>query len=104
VEAILHDSEAQILHAVNGNQAVELCRSISKIDLVLMDIKMPEMDGLEATRQIRQFNKKIPIIAQTAFFMEIDPQKCLAMGCNDCVTKPIDIKEFLEKINGFLKE
>ena len=104
VEAILHDSEAQILHAVNGNQAVELCRSISKIDLVLMDIKMPEMDGLEATRQIRQFNKKIPIIAQTAFFMEIDPEKCMAMGCNDCVTKPIDIKEFLEKINGFLKE
>lgn len=104
VEAILLDSEAQILYAVNGFQAVELCRSISKIDLVLMDIKMPEMDGLEATRQIRQFNKKIPIIAQTAFFTEIDPEKCLAAGCNDCITKPIDIKEFLQKINGFLKE
>jgi signal transduction histidine kinase len=103
-EALLHDSEAQLLHASNGLQAVELCRSISKIDLVLMDIKMPEMDGLEATRQIRQFNKKIPVIAQTAFIMEIDPDKCLAIGCNAVVAKPIDIKEFLEKINDFLKE
>jgi signal transduction histidine kinase/CheY-like chemotaxis protein len=104
VEAILLDSEAQILHVVNGFQAVELCRSINKIDLVLMDIKMPEMDGLEATRQIRQFNKKIPVIAQTAYFTEIEAEKCLAAGCNDCITKPIDIKEFLEKINSFLKE
>jgi CheY-like chemotaxis protein/nitrogen-specific signal transduction histidine kinase len=104
LEAILHDSEAQILHAVNGFQAVELCRSISKIDLILMDIKMPEMDGFEATRQIRQFNKKIPVIAQTAFFNEIDPEKYLSVGCNDCVTKPIDIREFLEKINDFLRE
>jgi CheY-like chemotaxis protein len=104
LEAILQDSEAQILHAVNGFQAVELCRSISKIDLILMDIKMPEMDGLEATKQIRQFNKKIPIIAQTAFIMEIDPDKCLAVGCNACVAKPIDIRELLEKIHDFLKE
>ena len=104
LEAILDDSEAQILHASNGFQAVELCRSISKIDLVLMDIKMPEMDGLEATRQIRQFNKKIPVIAQTAFIMEIDPDKCLAVGCNAVIGKPIEIKEFLEKINDFLRE
>jgi signal transduction histidine kinase len=104
LEAILHDSDTQILHAVNGLQAVELCRSITKIDLVLMDIKMPEMDGLEATRQIRQFNKKIPIIAQTAFFMDVDPEKWSAVGCNDCITKPINIREFLEKINDFLKE
>ena len=69
-----------------------------------MDIKMPEMDGFEATRQIRQFNKKIPIIAQTAFVLEIDQEKCFAVGCNECITKPIDIKEFLEKINYFLKE
>jgi len=65
---------------------------------------MPEMDGLEATRQIRQFNKKIPIIAQTAFLMEIDPDKCLAVGCNAVFAKPIEIKAFLEKINDFLRE
>jgi signal transduction histidine kinase len=104
LEAILQNSEAQILHAVNGYQAVELCRSINKIDLVLMDIKMPEMDGFEATRQIRQFNKKIPVIAQTAYILEIDKEKCFAVGCNECLTKPIDIKEFLDTVNVFLKE
>lgn len=104
LEAILQDSATQILHAKNGSQAVELCKSISKIDLVLMDIKMPEMDGFEATKQIRQFNKKLPIIAQTAFAQEIDPEKCLLVGCNDSITKPFDIKEFLEKINVYLRE
>ncbi len=104
LEAILQDSDAQILHAANGYQAVQLCQSINKIDLVLMDIKMPEMDGFEATRQIRQFNKKIPIIAQTAYILEIDKEKCFSVGCNDCITKPIDIKDFLDIVNGFLKE
>jgi signal transduction histidine kinase/CheY-like chemotaxis protein len=104
LEAILHDTDTQILHATTGFQAVELCKSLNKIDLVLMDIKLPEMDGFEATRQIRQFNKRIPIVSQTAFAMEIDREKCLAVGCNDSITKPIDIKEFLEKINLFLRE
>ncbi|MBN1415379.1 MAG: response regulator [Bacteroidales bacterium] len=104
LEAILHESDVQILHAVNGFQAVELCKTINKIDLILMDIKMPEMNGFEATRLIREFNKKIPIIAQTAFILEIDMDKCFSLGCNECITKPIDIKEFLEKVNDFLKE
>ncbi|MBN2273387.1 MAG: response regulator [Bacteroidales bacterium] len=104
LEAMLQDCDAQILHATNGFQAVELCKSISKIDLILMDIKMPEMNGFEATQQIRQFNKKIPIIAQTAYVLNVDQDKCIAVGCNDCITKPIDIKEFLDKVNKFLKE
>jgi CheY-like chemotaxis protein len=104
LEAVLQDTSAQILHARNGVQAVELCRSISKIDLVLMDIKMPEMDGFEATRKIREFNRKVPIIAQTAYIDEGDFKKCEEIGCNDYITKPIDIKEFFEKVDGFLKE
>ncbi len=103
LEAVLHDTSAQVLHAINGFQAVELCRSINKIDLVLMDIKMPEMDGFEATRQIRSFNRKVPIIAQTAFVMEHELKKCHEAGCNDQVTKPIDIKEFFEKVDRYLK-
>jgi CheY-like chemotaxis protein len=69
-----------------------------------MDIKMPEMDGFDATRQIRQFNRKVPIIAQTAFVLEEELQKCEETGCNGYITKPIDIKEFLEMVDGFLKE
>jgi signal transduction histidine kinase/CheY-like chemotaxis protein len=104
LEAVLQDTTVQILHASNGVQAVELCKSISKIDLVLMDIKMPEMDGFEATRQIRTFNDKVPIIAQTAFISESYLEKCREAGCNDQITKPIEIKTFLEKVDGFLKE
>jgi len=104
LEALLQDKAVQILHASNGLQAVELLRTISKIDLVLMDLKMPEMDGIEATRQIRSFNRKVPIIAQTAFVMENELQKCHDAGCDDYITKPIDIKEFLEKVDKFLRE
>jgi two-component system sensor histidine kinase/response regulator len=104
IEAVLHDSSVQVLHASNGIQAVELCRSINKIDLVLMDIKMPEMDGYEATRQIRAFNHKIPIIAQTAFVLENELNKCREVGCNELITKPIEIKELFEKVDKFLKE
>jgi CheY-like chemotaxis protein len=103
-EAVMQDSAVQLLHARNGLEAVELCRSISKIDLVLMDIKMPEMDGLDATRQIRTFNKKIPIIAQSAFVLEDEWDKCLSAGCNDQITKPIEIKEFFDKVDKFLRK
>ncbi|HEX2394056.1 MAG TPA: ATP-binding protein, partial [Bacteroidales bacterium] len=94
LEAVLLDTSAQILHARNGIEAVELCRSINKIDLVLMDLKMPEMDGFEATRHIRQFNRKIPIIMQTAFIRDDELPRCEEIGCNDYITKPIEIKEF----------
>jgi two-component system sensor histidine kinase/response regulator len=104
IEAVLQDTAVNILHARNGIQAVELCKSISKIDLVLMDIKMPEMNGFQATRIIREFNRKIPIIAQTAFVPETELNKCLEAGCNDHIAKPIEIKEFFEKVDRFLKE
>ena len=104
LEAVLQDTSVQLIHARNGLQAVELCKSINKIDLVLMDIKMPEMDGFEATRQIREFNRKIPIIAQTAFVHENELDKCQDAGCNDQITKPIEIKEFFEKVDKYLKE
>jgi signal transduction histidine kinase/CheY-like chemotaxis protein len=104
LEAVLQETSAQILHARNGIQAVELCKSINKIDLVLMDIKMPEMDGYDATLLIREFNRKVPIIAQTAFVLENELDKCREVGCNDLITKPIEIKEFFEKVDKFLKE
>ncbi len=99
VETILLENQAQVIRANNGLQAVELCHSINKIDLILMDIKMPEMDGFEATRKIKALNKQIPIIAQTAFALEEDRDKCLQSGCDEHVTKPIDIKDLMLKIN-----
>ena len=79
-------------------EAVELCRKHSEIDLVLMDIDMPEMNGYEATRQIRKFNKEVFIIAQTAYGLSGDKDKALKAGCNDYISKPIDKRALLKMI------
>ncbi|MEI6061613.1 MAG: response regulator [Bacteroidota bacterium] len=86
------------LEAATGAEAVEVCRNNPDIDLILMDIKMPVMDGLEATRQIRQFNKNVIIIAQTAFGLPGDREKAIEAGCNDYIAKPIEIALLLELI------
>jgi CheY-like chemotaxis protein len=80
----------EVLHAITGVQAVEACRNNPDIDLVLMDIRMPRMDGNEASRQIRQFNKDVIIIAQTAYAFSGDREKAIEAGCNDYISKPID--------------
>ena len=78
----------EVLKARTGVEAVETCLNHPDIDLVLMDIKMPEMDGYEATRQIRQFNNDVVIIAQTAYALSGDREKAIAVGCNDYIAKP----------------
>lgn len=80
----------EILNARNGQDAVEACRNTADIDLVLMDIQLPFMDGYEATRQIRQFNKSVIIIAQTAYALTGDKEKSIEAGCNDYISKPIN--------------
>jgi hypothetical protein len=87
----------EIITVGTGIEAIETCRNNPDIDLVLMDIQMPVMDGYEATRQIRQFNKKIIIIAQTAFGLSDDPEKAVEAGCNDYILKPI-IKGQLQNV------
>jgi PAS domain S-box-containing protein len=81
----------KILTAVTGIEAIALCHTNPDIDLILMDIKMAEMDGYEATRQIRLTNKEVVVIAQTAFGMEGDREKAIDAGCNDYIAKPLDI-------------
>jgi hypothetical protein len=85
----------KIITVRTGNEAVEACRTNPDIDLVLMDIKMPQMDGYEATRLIRKFNKDLIIIAQTAFGLTGEKEKAEKAGCNDYISKPIDRNQFL---------
>lgn len=101
VEA-LKSTKAQIVRVVNGKDAVEYIQK-NKADLVLMDIRMPIMDGIEATKEIRKFNKQIPIIAQTALGEEGDVELIEKAGCNDYIAKPINLKSFLSVIKKNLK-
>ena len=104
IEALLEKSQVQMLHAENGDQALELCKTINKIDLILMDIKLPEKNGYEITREIKEFRKDIPIIAQTAFAILEVKEKCLSSGCEDVISKPVEIELFMQKINKYLVE
>ena len=93
----------QILNAKNGNEAIDICKNNKDIDLVLMDLKMPKLNGYKATKKIRQFNKDIVIIAQTAFSMKDDKELALKAGCNDYVAKPINEETLIEIIEKYLK-
>lgn len=99
---ILKETKANVLWAKDGIDALNLYGK-NKVDLILMDIQMPEIDGYEATRTIRQTNEDIPIIAQTAYTMSDEHQKCLDAGCNEVLSKPIKMKEFLDTLARYLK-
>lgn len=103
LQVFLSRGNYKLLYAVNGKMAVQMFRENPNIDLILMDLKMPVMDGYEATRQIREINANIPIIAQSAYAMSGDSEKALDAGCNDYVTKPVKKEELLAKIKTLLK-
>ena len=90
----------EIFSVKTGIEAVEFCRNNPEIDLVLMDVKMPEMDGYEATKLIREFNKDVIIIAQTAFAMPQEKDKAREAGCNDYISKPI----YSDLLNDIIKK
>jgi hypothetical protein len=94
---------SKVLTVWNGLKAVEICRNQPDIDLILMDIRMPKMDGLEAARQIRQFNDKVIIIAQTAYTLTNDMLKAIDAGCDDYISKPIDRNLMMALINKYFK-
>lgn len=93
LEKSLEKTKAQIIRAENGKEAVRICKSNPDIDVILMDIRMPIMDGIEATTQIKQIDKDLPIIVQTAFTMSSEKEKSFKAGCDDYISKPINIKE-----------
>ena len=92
----------EIINVATGREAIEICKNMPDIDLVLMDIKMPYVDGYEATRQIRQFNRNIVIIAQTAYAPSGEREKALEAGCNDYISKPILKKDLDILIRRYL--
>jgi CheY-like chemotaxis protein len=103
LDTLLSEYGMESIHAVDGGEAVETLSKNQNISLILMDLKMPGMDGFEATRQIRQFNKTIPIIAQTAYALSGDKEKAIEAGCTDYITKPINKNEFINLIHRYAK-
>ncbi len=99
LEELLSGTGINIIRAINGLEAVEICKSNPHIDLVLMDIKMPEMDGYEATIRIKEFKPNLYIIAQTAYSTLADKNKAFACGCSDFMSKPFKRELLLSKIN-----
>ena len=99
---MLKGMNAKIIWAHNGVDVLAACKTQSKIDLVLMDLKMPIMDGFEATQVIRSYFPDIPIIAQTAYTNEKERKRIFECGCNDIITKPFDSNQFKTIINKYL--
>jgi CheY-like chemotaxis protein len=100
ISYFLHGANTELLRARTGREAVEQCVADRSIDLILMDIKMPEMDGYTATKLIREANIPIPIIAQTAYADDID--KAIESGCSGFISKPFDKKGLLHKISELI--
>jgi two-component system sensor histidine kinase/response regulator len=101
--SILQKTGANVIWAKDGIDVLKMYNS-SKVDLILMDIQLPEINGYEATAQIRQTNQSLPIIAQTAYAMAEDKQKCQEAGCNEVLVKPIRMDDVLSTVAKYLNK
>jgi signal transduction histidine kinase len=102
IQAFLSSSRVNLLWAQNGAEAVDIFNKNRNIDIILMDIQMPVMDGLRALQKIRKVDKNVPVIINTAFYLNDEMEKSYAAGCSDYMTKPIRKEELLLKLSNFL--
>ncbi len=101
LNSCLSKTKARILRAENGEKAIEICQQ-EKIDVILMDIQMPVMDGYETAQRIKALNINVPIIAQTSYAMANEKEKCIDAGCDDYITKPLNLDQLLSLIDKFI--
>jgi signal transduction histidine kinase len=104
LELFLESPNRKLLYAKNGIVAIKMFKENPEIDIILMDIKMPKMDGVQATQEIKKINPDIPVIAQTAFAMDDDEKELLKKGFNDYIKKPINSSVLTEKVETWLKK
>ncbi|MEN3325155.1 ATP-binding protein [Mariniflexile soesokkakense] len=102
LEAVLIREKCKLIHASNGIEAVELFKMNPAIDIVLMDLKIPEMNGFKASSRIKEIRSNIPIIAQSAFALDNDKQRAFKAGCIDYLTKPINSDLLIATITKYL--
>ncbi|MGD2034970.1 MAG: PAS domain S-box protein [Bacteroidales bacterium] len=99
---LLQKNCKKVLHTGSGKEAIRLCKENKDIEVILMDIKIPEADGYTATKKIREFNENVIIIAQTAYAQPEDREKAMLAGCNDYLTKPVKKEELFSIIRNHL--
>ena len=102
LKAVFKGTGAHVLWAKNGQETIDICRSQKKIDIILMDIKMPGVDGLIATQKIKEVCPNIPIVAQTAYSLNDDREKAFEAGCDDFLAKPIRPKNLMATVERYL--
>jgi len=102
IEELLNDMDLKLIHAKDGIEVVTICKSNPDIGLILMDIKMPNLDGHDAALQIKEFCPNLPIIAQSAYALEHEIKKYGGNAFNDYITKPIDEAELRQKVMKYL--
>jgi CheY-like chemotaxis protein len=103
LKAYLKKTRATLIEVRDGQKAVDLCNSNLHIDLVLMDIRLPVMNGYKATQLIKSKNKEIPVIAQTAFTLNSEMDSALNAGCDDFLAKPISQEELFGVLSKYLR-
>ena len=103
--SMLESFQLKVIYADSGASGIAMLQSTPDVDVVLMDIMMPEMDGYEAIQRIRQIEsfQRLPIIALTAKAMQGDRQKCLEAGASDYIPKPVDIQQLLSLLRVWLR-
>lgn len=102
LEELLRETKVNLVRAKDGRETLNIALSSIKIDLILMDVKMPLLNGYEAAKQIKKVKNTIPIIAQTAYAMEEDKQRALASNCNDYISKPIEVSKLFFLMSKYL--
>lgn len=102
IDLVLKSLGVNVIRAENGKKAVDIMNTNPNINIILMDIKMPEMSGIEATQIIRSNNSSIPIIATTAYALEGDKEKLLSTGCNDYISKPIRSSDLITIVKKYI--
>jgi two-component system, cell cycle response regulator DivK len=103
LKAVFSKLNANVFWAKNGLEVLDICEKEEIMDLVLMDLQMPEMNGYEATQILKQRYPELPVVAQTAFAMSDDREKALDAGCDDYLAKPIKSKDLLSIAEKYLK-
>ena len=95
-------TNVNIIWAINGQMAVDFCKLYEHIDLILMDVQLPIIDGIEAIRQIKSFKPHIPIIVQTANAFSDEWEKCFEAGCDEYINKPVNLPDMFQRIENLM--